>query len=236
MPAAELPSVLDLLKAFFEEFKTNFAQYVIAGLGFVCVVLPLSFAMVFGIYASVFVGMLPGIALEDEALLALGPLAAVLVFTVAAVALTTAITVPLQASLARSVDDHLAGRAPLGPGAPFTRAMEDLPLVLLYSTIHTSITLVLLMFCYLPGIVFAFLTDFAWLHVVLDRKSPMDALKTSMEHVRDHASWHLGYFGVTIGIVFIVSYLPLIGYFIAPGALAGWRVWVFRRVISPTPA
>lgn len=230
------PQVLDLFKDFFEIYKRDFMAFTLGGAGLVAITLPMSLFAVGGLYAVMFLGMVPGMAMEDEGILLLGMLASTVLGTAAMVAVMVAVITPLQASFTRSVDAHLAGGEPLSIGSAFTRATEDLPRVLVFAVLQACIGMALLMLCYLPGIVFMALTDFAWCHVILGRKSPMEAIQASVSHAMENGAWHFGYVCVTFGIALIASYLPIVGMFIAPGLVTGWRVYTYRRVIEPRAA
>lgn len=224
------PPVLELLQEFIELLKRDIVVYVLGGVGLVLVVLPVSVVAVFGVYLAMGLGMLPGMLLESEGALILGMLGAIFAYAAALGIGITLISAPLQASLMRAMNAHFEGGAPLGFGAAFSTAGEDLPRVLGFAFLHGVLIFVLAMFCYLPGIAFALLTDFAWSHVVLGKRGPVEALQLSIKDATDNPPWHLGYVLVTVGMAMVVTYIPLVGYFLAPGVLAAWRVLVWRRV------
>lgn len=225
--------VLELLPQWFEVYKKDFAAFILASLGIMAVTVPLSFAMVIGLYAAIFVGMVPGMAMEDEGVLLLGMLGTTVLGTVGMIAVFILVLTPIQASFTRAVDAHITHGQPISIGAAFSTITEDLGRVLGYAVLHTTLMVVGLMFCYLPGLLFAVVTSFAWQHVVLGKKGGMEAIKESIAHVQAHAGWHVAYIGITMAMALIVTYLPLVGYFIAPGLLTGWQVFVYRKVIAP---
>lgn len=225
------PEVLELLRELAGDFQKRFATYFLGGLGIGLVTLPLTFVAVFLLYGGMFGGMVPGIMMEDEDIMLGGMVGGMLLGLLAMVAMLVVVLAPLQASLARAMVAHFDGEEDLSLGAPFSTATEGLPNLLTFTVVHTVVGFVLTLFCYLPGIVWYALTDFAWCRVVLDGESAVEALGNAIAHVREHPVWHLTYFVILVAAALIVSYIPLIGTFLAPSVTIGWRVYAYRRSV-----
>jgi uncharacterized membrane protein len=229
--AAE-PSALDHFMEYVEELKEHPVPYCLAGVGIGLVTFPLGLVMVFAIYGGMFVGMIPGMVLEDELVLSLGmigvPLLAVLVVSV----LFTLVTVPMQASLLLSIDAHQARDEDeeLGFMSSFAHVRERAVPAIVYVLGFTFVYTMLLFLFVLPGILFAVLADMAWPLVVLEKMSPVEAVQKSVRHFMAHLPWHLGYILILFAMAFILAYIPFVGAFISPGIVVGWRVWAFRAI------
>ncbi len=229
--AAE-PSALDHFMEYVEELKEHPVPYCLAGVGIGLVSFPLGIVMVFAIYGGMFVGMLPGLVLEDEAILTIGMLVVPLLTVLVVTLLFTLVTVPMHASLLASVDAHQARDEDeeLGFMSTFSHAKDKAVPALVYSLGFTCVYTVLLFFFILPGILFAIVADMAWPLVVLEGMSPVEAVQKSARHFMAHLPWHLGYVLILFAMAFILAYIPMVGAFIAPGLVAGWRVWAFRAI------
>lgn len=226
------PDVLDLLKELFEDLQKRFVVYFLGGLGIGMVTLPMVFVGIFLMYGGMFGGMVPGIMMNDEGVMMLGMFGGMFLGLFALIALSVGIMAPMQASLARNMWDFMDGGEDLTLGAPFNRATENLGPTLVYILGHMVVGTFLTMLCYLPGIVWFFLTDLAWCKVVLEGEKPVDAVKWSIGHVQENPSWHVGYFLLLVGMSILLSYLPLIGYFIAPSVTMAWRVYAYGRMMG----
>ena len=229
--AAE-PSALDHFMEFIEDLKEHPVPYCLAGVGVGIVNLPLGIILVFAIYGGMFLGMLPGMVLESEPVLFLGMMGVPLLAMVVVLGLFTLITVPMHASLLVSVHRHQTGHeeADLGFMSCFAHAKDHAVPALIYVTGFTVVYTVLLFFFILPGVLFAVVADMAWPLVVLEKMSPVEALQKAVRHFMAHLPWHLGYVLILFAMAFILAYIPMVGAFIAPGIVAGWRVWGYRAI------
>ena len=56
----------------------------------------------------------------------------------------------------------------------------------------------------LPGLVFVMAVDLAWPLVVLEGKSPLEAMGMAARHFKSHLAWHLGYYLILFSLAFVV--------------------------------
>ncbi|MEZ4319557.1 MAG: hypothetical protein R3F61_18725 [Myxococcota bacterium] len=230
----EPPNILDVLTEYVEEVKTDFLPYATAGTGIALVMLPYSMVVVFIVYGAMFVGAMPGIAMEDENVLILGMITAPFLAIFASSFVLNLITIPMHASLLRDLSAHQE-REPgtptgLGFASCFSTVTQEPARPLFYTAVHVVLYGVLAMFCLFPGLVFLVVTDLAWPLVVVDGLSPLDAMKRAAAHFRDHVAWHLGYTLILFSMAFVLAYIPFIGAFLTPGLVGGWRLWAYRRI------
>ena len=234
--ADQEPEVLELFGELAGDFKERFASYFVGGLGIGLITMPVTVVAVLLVYGAAFGGMLPGMMVDDEALILGGLFAGLSVSALLATALMVGVLAPLQASLARAMVRHFEGEEELSLGAPFSTATEGLGRLYAYTALHSVVGLVGMLFCYLPGIAWQVLTHFAWCRVVLDDEAPVDALRHSVADVREQPLWHLTYAFLLVVVVVLVSYLPLIGAFLAPSVTIGIQVYAYRRKVHGRPA
>lgn len=208
----KLPSVMDLLVETFEDARDNFVDWLMAGVGVFAVVFPLIFLSIGALVAAVFVGMVPGLILEDEGVMALGMMAVYVVGLLLLVVSQMVIMPPLQASLGRAMLEHVRdGENKLGFGAAFSSWREDIFKVLGVFALQTILAMIGLVLCYFPVFLAALVSGFALPAVIVHRLSPVEAMRLSISHTIEHPTWHLGYFGVLFGISMFLAYVPLIG-------------------------
>lgn len=224
------PNVLDLLVEVFEDLRDNFVDRLLSGVGFMLVLIPMVFVGMGALYAPVMAGMFLGVAAEDEALTMAGMVVGLVVGFALMILCVTLPILPMYASMGRAVNRQLVEGGDLGFAAPFDTITEDVGKVLGTSLITAVTVLVGMLFCYLPGLVAAFALGFALPAVIVDRLSPVEACKRSVEHVMAEPVWHLGFYVVTMGISMVVSYVPVIGFALVYPILLGFQIRAYRHI------
>ncbi len=232
---AGLPPVGDLFGRLAKDVQASLVPHLMAGLGYAMVQLPLVILAVLVIYGGMFAGMYWGLENLSEDELGLAMMAGAMAgLSVVAVPLMILMP-PLTASLYRAVYAWQARGEPLGIGAAFSTATQDLPRVYLATfTIGMVIFLGMLM-CYLPGLIAAFALHFAYMRVVIHRRGVLDGIQDSWVHVADHAGWNLGVFAIGFAISFALSNIPLIGVILAVVLATSWNLHAYRAAY-PEPA
>jgi len=228
----EPKNILDLFLEYTEEVKENFAAYALAGAGIGMVMIPSSIILVFVVYGAAALGALPGLAAEDELMLVVGALTSTIMAVFVCSMLLNLLVVPMHASMLRAIDEHQSGESEgsLSFDATWASFTENMRGPLIYIALQLVIYLFLLFFCLFPGLIFILIIDFAWPLVVLEQKGPLAAMRISAVHFRDHIAWHLGYLLILVSVAFVLAYVPLVGAFISPGLVGGWRVFVYRQI------
>jgi uncharacterized membrane protein len=230
------PAIGSLISELLADIQARFVDYFLGGLGVGLVVLIASVAGVFLLYGGMFGGMFLGLSLGDEDLMFIGMMAGMSGGIFLMVGLLLLVTAPLHASLGRAMDRHLAGEETLDLKAPFSSWNQNLAGVYTFVAIHTLIGLFLTLLCYLPGIIWYAVTDFAWCWVVLDGDGPMEAIQKAIRHFQENLVWHLLYVAVLFVVFMLMSYLPLVGPFLAPSMTMAWRIYAFRRSVRGADA
>lgn len=228
MSEPTLPSPMDLLMRSFDAFKDDLQGYLLAGVIPMIVTILSAFASIIVVYGSMFVGMLPGLMMNDELVAMLGGMG---LFMVALIALVVGIGLamaPLSASLMRAMEASHSGEAKLTFQAPLSTAKEDLPRVVQVTMLVSTLTFVGAMMCYVPGLLVGFLLCFALPGVVLDRLSVGEAVGRSVGHAREHVGWHAGVFGILMLMYIILSQIPFVGYLVAMTLTSDFTVRAYR--------
>lgn len=225
-PPEKLPDVVGVLTDILGAVQKNPVGWVVSGLGYTVVVLVATIGLVVAMLAVVFgaaaldmplVGMFGGLAVYLGGLLALILMSA-----------------PMSASMARNVDAHLEEDAPLSILAPFDRAGEDLPRVLGMFGLEVAFSMVGILLFYVGAIVAQLFLGFAMPGVLVDRLSPVEAIRRSVTHARDHLGWHAGFFGLSFAIMLVASVVPFIGIAVAMPVYWAYRMRMYRLVFGAT--
>lgn len=224
-----MPDVSKLLSETMEEFKDNFAPYLLAGLGQMVVALPVILVTIFVGYFVVFGGMmglsfggiLVGAAIGEAVSQDIGGIVALLAQLAAVtvpfalffgvLGLGLALLAPLNASLLRAVAAHQRGEKTLDFGSTFSTATQDLVRVIGIGLVMSMLVMVGLMMCYLPAMAVPLLFGFATPLVALHRRAPIEATRTALGHVLAHPQPHLMLGLITLVMTMFAGYLPVIG-------------------------
>jgi hypothetical protein len=206
-----LPNVMDLTSKIVAEVQKDFASFLLAGVG------PLIAGFVIGpvavvlVYGGMFLGMVPGMIMEDEAILGLGSMVGLFGSLFLLIAVLTCVTAPMGASTYRAVWKYLTTGEKLTIMAPFSTFTQDLPRVVLYSFLHGTLMFVGLLFCYFPALLVGAMLVFAGPAIYIHRLGIGQAISLSIAHVQQNASWHVGFYGIHFVMYLVLSYIPLLG-------------------------
>lgn len=205
--STELPAATDLAREAFEDLTNNFVPFLMAGLGVMVVVTVGVMIGMFLILGVSFAG-----ALAEDAMIML---AAMFVGYGAFFLVLMVILPPIYASLIRSVWAYLTQGEPLSFTSGFSSASQDIGPVYGVFFIATFLSLIGMMMCYLPGLIASMFLGFALPAVAVHRLGPMEAVRLSAGHVRDHLQWHAVLFLLGVAAMIVGSMIPFVGSLVA---------------------
>ncbi|MEZ4240120.1 MAG: hypothetical protein R3F59_29010 [Myxococcota bacterium] len=211
-PAAGPPSVADLVSKTASTVMEDFVPFLVAGLPFLGVVFVAVFAALFGIYGTMFAGILVGQAVGGDELAGIGAIVGALGSTFVVLTAILAVAAPMQASVMRAVWNQLETGEKLTISAGFSTITQDLGKVIGFNLLLFFGVMVGSLFCYLPGLAVAAALVFALPAIVVHRQSVGSAISLSVAHLQAHPGWHLGFFGLSMVLAMVLSYIPFIGY------------------------
>lgn len=210
-PEAGLPNVTDLAKKVWEEVQKDFAGFLMAGLvPFIGSVMA-GFGMVIVIYGGMFIGMVPGMLIGDEAITALGSMAGLFGSIFFAMMLLMAVIAPLTASLHRAVWNYLEKGEKLTISSSFSTVTQDLGRVIAFQLLVICATMIGAMMCYLPALIVGAALMFAGPAIYIHRLGIGEAVSLSIRHTQRNPGWHIGFFGISFLITIVLSYIPILG-------------------------
>jgi len=245
VPADELPSAVDLIQDGLKVFMDDVGPFALGGLGITLVgmgagliVSTLSLGCLFGGFFLSAMVMAGGGSTGSDELAAAGGGAGLLLMLVsylgffivlfAGLAITTA---PFNGSLMRAVDEHLAGGEKVSFGSAFDTAFKQ-PVKDIVATFGFMIAMVLGVFVLYVGALFsAFFLSWWPISAHVDGLGTGAAASRSFSHAKDNLVWHLGVFGLGIGVGLIANYIPVLG----PMFLTLYHVKAYRAAY-PRPA
>lgn len=238
---ADEPPIGKIIEMLVERCAKDPVSWLLGGLlpGLAALVLPLVLLPL--LYGVIFLGMLPGLALDDDLATAGGAVAASLVGVLGLVLLLTAVTAPMSASLHRAVWRVLREGGALGPGDALSTWSQDAGRVVLYQILSTAIISVGALFFVVPGILAAAALSFAGPAIYIHRLSIREAIARSVAHFREHWGWHLLLWICSALLHTAVRSIPVVGpmlmFSISPLlALLGYRAWFDSPTASATPS
>ncbi len=229
LPGGETPDPVQLLQDSLKEFTDDLVPYLMAGLGQMVVTIPLTIIMVFVIYFVMFgtllggalVGAIAGAVVGEAAGDEAGGLVFGLIYLLSFVlmfgliaglsAMLGALMAPLNASLVRRVARHQRGERVLDFSAAFSDAKENILPTMIVTALVGLVVTVGIMFCYIPGIIAAFLMMYAGTLVFLHRLSPVNAMVTSAKHFTGHFKFHGIYSLLHFAAAMAAAWIPLMG-------------------------
>jgi hypothetical protein len=221
----KLPSAGTVINETVADFTANMGPYILAGLGMMCVQVPLVLVALVVLYGGMFTLMFGGIlvsaglaaAVDDDlgALLAgvgqLGTFGLVFAFLFAMVGLLGAITAPLSASLWREVAAHQRGEGELGFASAFRQAGQDVVPVMMVTFAILAAVFTGLIFCYLPGFIAGFALSYAAPLVYLHRQGAFAALRMSVSKIFAHPAEHVVFGLMNFALALVANYVPILG-------------------------
>lgn len=225
--SSSLPSPIDLVQKSFEALMANPVGFLLSGLAVTLVAIALSTGLLVVWIGSAVVVLPVFAATGSEALSTLGLLLVGLV-GVASLLVVMALPAPVYASLLRTFD--VDGPGAVQFGAAFSRVQPDVGRVVVASLAFGGLTVLGMMFCFLPGLLATFALHFVLPAVALDRMGFVDAARRSWEHVTMRPGWALGVWAIYMLVVGILSQIPLIGAMIAIPLAFDFHVRAYRAV------
>jgi hypothetical protein len=243
LAGGEVPDPAKLLSETLAELVDHVGPYLLAGLGQLVVVFPLTLVAVFlgylviggGMFGVMFGGMLAGAAV-GQASEGLGGLVMILTqllaFAVPIVGFGAlimgmiAVLAPLSASLTRAIAAHQRGEKELDFSASFSTATQDIGRVIIAGLIIGAAVTVGMMMCYLPALLVPLFLGFTTTFVALHRRSGLEAARINLQHVMANPGPHL-----TFGLLYLVmamfsGYIPILG----PMFVASFHVRAYRTL------
>jgi uncharacterized membrane protein len=223
---------MDVLADAFEDLQSHVSGYILSGLGVVLVVVPLLIVSMGLVIAGVVASLLSGAVLENDLVAGLGGVAVygVLLFVILAISLV--VTPPLQASVGRAILQRITADRELGFSDAFSSWRKDFGRVVgTYALVNLMIGTGVL-FCYVPGLLMAFLLGFAIPAVVVHGLGPVEAVRLSMRHVLREPGWHLGYSLVAFGISMFLAYVPILGFALTVSFLQAFQLRCYVQIFG----
>lgn len=257
LPGGATPDPIDIFQETWKEFSDDPGPYILAGLGQLCVIVPvvmiLFLVIYFGIFATIFGGVFIGAMAAVIVGETVGPEAGGLTFMltyvltfvvmflviIAASSAVGAVMAPINASLTRRIAMHQRGEKTLDFTAAFSDMGQDLMNVIVLALLTSVIIFVGIMMCYAPGLIAAFLLIYAGTFTYLHRMKPMEAVMASVNHFRENLQFHGMFTLLYFCTAMIASYIPVAG----PMFVAALHVRAHRTlfgdgevpVLEPTP-
>lgn len=231
-PSLRLPSVTELVSSTAQDVMGDFGGYMLSGLLFFVVMMGGTLASVLFIYGGMFLGMVPGMILEDEGLTILGVVSAMLLATLAIVAGFTVLLGPLLAGLIRSLWARMNRGQPLTLMAPLSGARQDPMGAIVLYTVVTLASVVGMLFCYLPGLLVQMFLGFALPAHAVHGLKPMDAMRFSIGHVRANLGWHLAFYFLGLAVMMVIMYIPFIGYVLMFPVFFTYQLKAYREIFG----
>jgi uncharacterized membrane protein len=222
----------ELFTPMFDDIKSHLGGYLLAGLGYFGAM----FLSILALVLAFGLGAVPGAILDDETVLSIGITATGLLLYAPGLTLVVLVVVPLMnASLLRAVAARLDGDGTLGIGSAFSTFRQDARNVVVVHVLVQLVAFVGLLACYLPGLVALAALNFAAPLVVLHGMTPIAAMKLSVARFREHMGWHATFVLLTIVILFVVQYIPIVGILLLYPVLFCFQTLGFRAVFGKEP-
>jgi hypothetical protein len=225
LPGGQLPDIGTLVSESFTDFTENLAPYVLGYLGVVVVSVPVTILLIIAIYFLMFVGMMAVMVVMVGAIAALGEDVGLVVGVFAELvgfmglfvmfaalgAVIRAFVAPFNASLYRAMAAQQRGEGDMEFGAAFQTIKQDIVPVVLVNVAYGMLIAVGLMMCYLPALLVPLCFGFADTLVALGRKTMGRAFAENFEHLKENPAWHGTYLAVSIGLMMVAQYIPILG-------------------------
>ena len=213
---------MDVPTSVWHDFKNHIMGYVMAGLGYFVVTMVVIFVAI----SAILLG-LPGVILENEALMLAGTLAGFSIYTVILL-LFAFIAFPLMnASLIRTLDMQRRGEHEIGVLSLFSHARQDAGKVIIFYLMSQTIVLIGFLMLYIPGFIAALVVTFSMPILVLEDIDPVGAVVKGFEHVKDNAAWHIAVW-LMLFATLIIAELTIVGLFVILPVMAAWQVHSYR--------
>ena len=228
----------------------NIAGYMMAGLGFFLVAMPvgmvLGFLAVFVMYGVMIggsvVSMIAGGAIAqgsgDQDIGALigvfgsfGSFLVAFLCLFGLIGIVGAALAPLSASQIRAIAAHQRGEKPLEFSAAFSTFSQWMGPAIFTTGAVTVSTVIGVFFCYVGALVPATLLTFAPYMAAIHGKGAMESLRRSSGHAMAALGQHFVYILVYMGLSLVAAYIPVLGH----AFLLALMVRAYRRVYGDGP-
>ncbi len=221
----ELPPVADMFMATIEDFKENWADHGMVGLGMLLILIPaVSVFMLVG-----FVPYVAAIISEDIALIFAG-LAWLMVSSIVGMALVMG---PVMYALFSIENSYLEGDTEaLGLGGFFSRLGERPVGAIGYHVSASGLGMVGVLFFIIGAFIVQIALSMALPAMVVHKMGVVAAITRSASHVKDHFVWHLGFWGLGFVVVAIAGNIPFVGYAFGMPFFANYMLRGYRAVFG----
>lgn len=224
--SAELPPVVDLFMATFDDFKDNFVGFFLTGLG----TFGVAFAVLFVIIGLSVVPLLAGAVSENEILMVVG----FLTYFIGILAGTVIVMGPTMYAVFSAANAHLEGDEDALGITGGLRYLFKRPIGAMgYQLAATGLSMVGMLFFIIGAWIVQIALGFALPGMVTHELGVIDSIKRSVAHFREHPKWHLGFWGLGLAVMMIAGNIPFIGYMIG---LPFFAVYTLRGYRAAFPA
>ena len=195
----EVGDPVAVVGATFEDLQNNLGSYAACGASYFL----FSIGVVFLSLGGVGLAMLPGIMANDEDLILLGGIGGFAFYLFTILGFSVVLVPLMTVSTIRAADAHLDGGEPLSFMSPFLYMREGAGATLLYSFIMTTLSLIGMVFFYLPGLIVMAVGQFGYPMLALENRPVTEVISRSFTHFRHNLGWH--------AVVWILLFLVLLG-------------------------
>ncbi len=201
----------DLIGLAFKEMQADPWAWGKAGLGFALPIVGVVVAALIAIIVPTFAGLFSG----DENLALIGNIVGLGACFLLLLAFLLVGSPLLAASFYRAADRHLSRLERIGFNASWSTLTTDLGRVFGTQLLVFAITMVGIIACYLPGLIAGIVLSLAVPLVAIRGLGPVDAVKQSFQHAKNHTAWFVVYWLIGVIVMMVISYIPCIGIAIA---------------------
>ncbi|MBN2194465.1 MAG: hypothetical protein JW751_16730 [Polyangiaceae bacterium] len=234
-PGGQKPEIGRVFNETMQEFMRDLGPYALAGLGFMVVAMGLALVIMLLYGAVIMVAVIADSANQasggsGEAMSAL-VLVGMSVGIIGLVLVLSVVSAAFYASLLRGIAAHQRGEAALGFGTAFSTARQRLGASVGVTVAVMTLSVLGALFCYVPGLIVAFLLLLASPLVMLHGLPVGAALRRSAREVRSDLGWYLRFFLVYLLVTMVAQYVPVIG----PMFPIALLVRVYREIAGDGP-
>lgn len=212
MSSLPLPRVVDLvglvLNRWIDAPVPRLMASLTAGVLFTLAVL----AGVFGYYLVLFLGVLPGIILDDGLMITLGVVGSFAAYTVVFVLLFACVQTTLTSGIVASVARSQNGGAELSLMSSLSELSPRLLGYLAHASVVALVSTFLAVFLIVPGLLFGASVILSLSGMVMYGWSTRESLERCVRFALQEPLWHLGLYTVIFIGAVVLSNVPLIGW------------------------
>ena len=220
-------SPADVATAVVEDCKANIAGYFMAGIAYLVM-----FSLVFSVALGAFTLVIPGILLENEAVAVAGGLAGFSIYAFAIFGSTLVLYPLMNASFVRALELQFIMGQPIGFTSPFTTLRMDWLRIVGFYLLSQLIIICGFMCLYIPGMVAAALTSFAFPILVLEEDlSPVEALQKGWTHMSADPGWHLGVWLLLVVAAMLLQF-TIVGILLMYPVMTAWQYFAYRLAFT----